>query len=171
MTPPPSYTVALLCSYTVAYYTRQDLNNTPIQTVVARVSLHSTITICNIYSLVVQSLGRQMLEHIQRQLPQPFIMLGISMRIISCGGQITQMLEVGKWSDSLTKHFKIMNDVATRNLYKRVSNRSHNVLIHFRSRSTMEHNSIAAGAVINTRYLLHMKMNDRTNSIIRIDGR
>ena len=59
--------------------------NTHIQAVVSRVRLHSTITICNKCSPGAQALDRQMLEHIQRHLPQPFIMLGILTHTISCG--------------------------------------------------------------------------------------
>ena len=68
-------TVVLLCSYSSVPYETID-NNTLNPAVVARVRLQSTITICNIYSQGGQALDPQMLEHIQRQLPQSFIMVG-----------------------------------------------------------------------------------------------
>ena len=46
-----------------AAYEKRDIN-TPIQVMVARVRLDSTIT-CNIYSLGAQALDRQMREYIQ----------------------------------------------------------------------------------------------------------
>ena len=50
--------------------------NTPIQAVAARVRLHKTITICNIYSSNHQVINYNLLYNIYQQLPQPILIVG-----------------------------------------------------------------------------------------------
>ena len=50
--------------------------DTPVQAVAVQVQLHTTITICNMYSPGSQELNYQLIENIYRQLPQQVLMVG-----------------------------------------------------------------------------------------------
>ena len=69
----PHWGVAI-CVHSSVPYSTVELN-TLIQTVAVWVQLHTTVTICNIYSPSFQVLDHQLLENICLQLQQPVIML------------------------------------------------------------------------------------------------
>ena len=70
---PPHGGVAI-CVYSSVPYATVELN-TPIQAAAVRVQLHTTLTICTIYSHRSQVRDYQLLENIYFQVPQPFILL------------------------------------------------------------------------------------------------
>ena len=50
--------------------------NSPLQTIVVKVTLHTTITFCNLYIPPSTVLHLRVLAHIETQLPKPFLIVG-----------------------------------------------------------------------------------------------
>ena len=72
----------------------------PLQTIVVKVTLHTTITLCNLYIPPSTALHLLALTHLENKLPKPVVIVGDLIPTMTCGEGIILMQRVGSWRHS-----------------------------------------------------------------------